>query len=54
MKQIKYWAVIKEAACYYVNIRFLILPGLVLERNKLKLSKGVEIDQDPEISLGLE
>ena len=56
MKQIKYWAVIKEAACYYVNIRFLRkrLPSLVLERNKLKLSEGVEIDQDPEISLGLE
>ena len=46
MKQIKYWIVIKETAYYHVNIRCLQkhCPSLVLARNKLKLSEGVEID----------
>ena len=56
MKQIKYWAVSKEAAYYHVNISCLRKrrPTLVLTRNKLKLSEGVEINKDAEISLGLE
>ena len=56
MKQIKYWAVSKEAAYYYVNISCLRKrrPSLVLARNKLKLSESVEIDKNAEISLGLE
>ena len=56
MKQIKYQAVIKEAAYYHVNIKYLRKrrPTLVLARNKLKLSEGAEIDQDAEISLRLE
>ena len=55
-KQIKYWAVSKEAAYYHVNISCLRKrrPTLVLARNKLKLSEGVEINKDAEISLGLE
>ena len=56
MKQIKYWAVSKEAAYYHVNISCLrkCRPTLVLTRNKLKLWEGVEINKDAEISLGLE
>ena len=56
MKQIKYWAVSNEAAYYHVNISCLRKrrPTLVLTRNKLKLSEGVEINKDTEISLGLE
>ena len=55
MKQIKYWAVSKEAA-YYVNISCLrkCRPSLDLASNKLKLSEGIENDKDAEISLGLE
>ena len=56
MKQVKYWTVIKETAYYHVNIRCLRKhrPISVLARKKLKLSEGVEIDQDAEISLELE
>ena len=56
MKQIKYWAVSKEAAYYHVNISCLRKhrPTFVLARNKLKLSEGVEINKGAEISLGLE
>ena len=56
MKQIKYWAVSKEAAYYHVGISCLRKrrPSLVLARNKLKLSESVEIDKNAEISLGLE
>ena len=48
IKHIEYWAVSKEAAYYHVNIRCLRKrrPSLVLARNKLKLSEGVEIGQD--------
>ena len=55
-KQIKYWAVSKEAAYYHVNISCLRKRDLtlVLTRNKLKLLEGIEIDKDAEISLGLE
>ena len=54
-KHIEYWAVSKEATYYHVSIRCLRKrrPSLVLARNKLKLSEGVKIDQDAEISLGL-
>ena len=56
MKQIEYWAVSNEAAYYHVNISSLRKrrPTLVLTHNKLKLSEGVEINKDTEISLGLE
>ena len=56
VKQTKYWAVSKEAAYYYVNISCLRKrrTSLLLARNKLKLSEGVEIDKDAEISLGHE
>ena len=56
IKQIKYWAVSKEAAYYQVNISCSRKrhPALVLGRNKLKLSESVKIDKDAEISLGLE
>ena len=54
MKQIKYWAVSKEAAYYHVNISCLRKrrPTLVLARNELKLWEGVEINKAAEISLG--
>ena len=53
MKQIKYWAVSKEAAYYHVNKSCLRKrrPTLVLARNELKLSEGVEINKDAEILL---
>ena len=56
MKQITYWAVSKEAAYYHVDISRIRKrrPTLVLALSKLKLSEGVEIDKDAEISLGLE
>ena len=48
MKQIKYCAVSKEAAYCHINISCLRKrrPTLVLARNKLKLSEGVEIYKD--------
>ena len=54
MKQIKDWAVSKEAAYYHANISCLRKrrPTLVLARNQIKLWEGIEINNDAKISLG--